>query len=200
MPVFSFSPVNKPSKSKTNTSSSTKYETITPDVTGVVFMNLQGKYKVNVDKTLYNIAIEDYSCKGVVEIYEQTLVDNLTRVRHIRSERDRDDRDKTMYLPFTAGCCVNGRIVKHRTTGEIFVKIKKVFLDADNELARDAIKFYRDNYVVIRIALASDWIDNFVPTDEQHVAEDIVQVADVPEIDFTEKVKFSFNIKANVNR
>ncbi len=197
MPSFSFTVPVKVTKTKTNSSVS-KYEIITHNVNGVVIINLRGEYKVLCDNVQYDIAVENYSCKGVTEIYEQTLVDDLSRVRHIRSERDRDDRDRNMYLPFTAGCSVKGNIVKQHTGTNLIFKIKKVYLDLNNDIARKAIKFYRDNYVVIRLAIGSNFIDNYVPQPDQEIVfDENANVVKMPELNFGINKGFHFNTVKN---
>lgn len=154
MPSFSFAPVAKVTKAKSQSKSVGKYDIILANIEGIVFMTLKGEYKVVVNSDEYNIASECYSCKGVAEIYEQTLTDDLVRVRHIRSDKDRDDRDRTMYLPFTAGCSVKGNIVRHKITKAEMFNIKKVYIDVDDIQARNALKYYRDHYNIIMQAIS----------------------------------------------
>ena len=177
MPTFSFTPITKPSKAKSYSESTSKYNIIVPNIEGTIFITLDGKYQVVIGEDRYDIASECYSCKGVSEIYEQTLVNDLTRVRHIRSERDRDDRDRTMYLPFTAGCSVKGNVVRHKAAGAIIFKIKKVYVDVNDYVAKQAIKFYRENYSIIKAAIAKNWIDNHVAQPDQEVFADVIDNA-----------------------
>jgi len=195
MPDFSFAPIVKTTKAKTSSAPSSKYEILTANVEGVVFITLDGKYIVVIGDDEYTIASEDYSCKNVAEIYEQVLVNDLTRVRHIRSDRDRDDRDRSMYLPFVAGCSVKGNIVKHRTAGITLFKIKKVYIDVDCNIARKAIKFYRENYTIIRKALNKDWIDNYIAEDSQTIIPEVIEddTKDVVLADTARSIGFSFN-------
>lgn len=178
MPIFSLTPTVKASKAKNYSESTSKYNIIIPNIEGTVFINLQGEYKVVIDKDEYNIASECYSCKGVAEIYEQRLTNDLVRTRHIRSDRDRDDRDRTMYLPFTAGCSVKGNVVRHKAAGVIIFKIKKVHVDVDCPIAKQAIKYYRDNYSVIKKAISSNWIDNHVAEADQEVLDDVLNTSE----------------------
>jgi len=150
MPNFSFAPIIKPSKAKSTSQTASKYNIIIADIEGIVFINLKGEYSVVIGNDKYSIASESYSCKGVSEIYEKDLINDITRSRFIRSERDRDDRDRNMYLPFTAGCTVKGNIVRHKAAMLVLFKIKKVFIDIDNSIGKEAIKFYRDNYKKIK--------------------------------------------------
>lgn len=175
MPTFSFTPTVKASKVKSYSQSTSKYNIIIPDIEGTIFINLKGEYKVVIGKDEYNIASECYSCKGVAEIYEQILTNDIIRTRHIRSERDRDDRDRTMYLPFTAGCSVKGNVVRHKAAGTVIFKIKKVSVDINDPIAKDAIKFYRDNYNKIKKAIGSNFICNYEVIPEQEVHNDILK-------------------------
>lgn len=150
MPSFSFAPVAKVVKVRSHADSNAKYNIIIPDVIGIIVINLKGEYKVAIGEDKYDIASESYSCKGVSEVYPIELTDGLVRVRYIRSEIDRADMSREMYLPFTAGCSVKGNIVRHKAANVVIFKIKKVFLDVNDDSARKAIKFYRDNYKVIR--------------------------------------------------
>lgn len=178
MPSFSFKPVVKSTKVKSTTATS-KYTILMANIEGTVVINLQGKYQILVGDIKYDIASECYSCKGVTEIYEQVLEDNIVRTRHIRSEKDRDDRDRTMYLPFTAGCCVKGNVVRHKTANVIIFKIKKVFVDINDPIAKEAIAYYRKNYTKIRKSLFETMKDNFVVEDKQIINNDLIDDMDV---------------------
>jgi len=174
MPQFGFTPVKKASSSKKSSSPSSKYNILFKDVEGVVFITLEGVYKVHVGDSIYNIAPESYSCKGVSEIYELALTDDIVRVRHIRSDRDRSDRDRSMYLPFTAGCSVKGNVVVHANAGSVYFKIRKTIVDTANPIAKQAIKYYRDNYKIITNAIQRDMIDNYEVEDVQSVNADVM--------------------------
>lgn len=178
MPSFSFTPISKPAKVKSYADSTNKYNIILADQEGIVCINLLGEYKVLIGDVQYDIATECYSCKGVTEIYEQDLTNDLVRVRHIRSERDREDRDRTMYLPFTAGCSVKGNIVRYKAAGTVIFKIKKVFVDLNDSIAKEAIKFYRNNYITIKAAIAKNWLDNHVVQTDQEVFDDMLKQED----------------------
>jgi len=169
MPTFGFAAAKKP-LAKTSNSPSTKYSILFKDVIGTVIITLQGEYKVKVGESLYEIAPESYSCKNIAEIYEVALHDeNLSRVRHIRSEKDKTVRDNTLYLPFTAGCTAKGNVVIHTNSKFVYFKSKKIYLDNDDHDGKKAIKFYRDNYATINKALNKNIIDTYVPEDEQLV-------------------------------
>ena len=152
MATFSFSAVVK-KQPKSHAESSSKYNIIVPGIEGVVFIDLKGNFTVHIGEDIYNIASESYSCKGVSEVYNLELVEGFIRSRYIRSERDRFEMDRFMYLPFTAGCTVRGNIVRHKAANTVIFKIKKVFIDEHDEVARKAIKFYRQNYNTILKAI-----------------------------------------------
>lgn len=167
MPSFSFAPVAKPTKVHSHAESSSKYNIIVPNTEGTVFINLKGEYYILIGNDKYDIAEESYSCKGVSEVYLQELDNGKIRFRYIRSERDRRDMDRTMYLPFISGCSVKGNIVRYKSANTIIFKIKKVYLDFDDPIGREAIKFYRDNYVKIRKYIDNNTIKQDIIIDEE---------------------------------
>lgn len=147
MPTFSFTvPVKKERTSKPRSANSSLYETIQSDVEGIVSMTLQADYVIIVGNDMYPIAPEDYACVGVKEVYDQKLSLNLARVRHIRSEGNRVECDHDHYLPFTPGCCVKGRLVANRYTKVVYYKIRRVYIDMENEVARGVLKVFRQRY------------------------------------------------------
>lgn len=160
MPSFNFTPV-KITKVKSHAESSSKYNIIVPNTEGTIFITLEGKYIVVIGDDKYDIASESYSCKGVSEIYYQDLHDGKIRERYTRPEKDRNDTDRDLYLPFTAGCSVKGNIVRYKAGNCILFKIKKVYLDFNCEISRKAIKFYRDNYDKIRRNMEANFINEY---------------------------------------
>src|SRR5690606_15832339 len=106
---YSFSvPVKRKVKRKTVSGTAGKYEILEKGVEGVIYIMLDSSYIVIVGNDRYNIAPENYSCKGVSTVYLQELNDDLRRCRIIRSDRDRLECNPNYVLPFTAGCCVKG--------------------------------------------------------------------------------------------
>ena len=178
MPQFSFTPVVKPSRAKSYSESTSKYNILFKDVEGVVFIDVWGKYHVVVGEDHYDIVTECFSCKGHTEIYELELTNDLNRVRHIRSADNRSERDTKMYLPFTAGCCVVGNIVRWKAANVVLFKIKKVYIDNEDPIARLAIKFYRDNYDTIKKAIFKDMIDNYEVDADQTIIKEIREDTD----------------------
>lgn len=152
--TFNFSAVPKKQKKATTSSSSGKYEILNKGILGVVFIDLDAKYSVLTETEIkLPIVSENYSCKGVKDVYEQRFAINdlghMNRVLHTRSERDRVECGKNHYLPFVAGCCVKGSIVLNKYTKVKMFKIRTVYVDNTNPLARNAIEFYRNNYNAI---------------------------------------------------
>lgn len=150
---FNVSSIGKKPK-KTSIVSSSKYEILNKGIHGVVIIHLDAKYSVMTETNdEFPIVSENYSCKGVKDVYEQFFAINdlghMNRVLHTRSEKDRVECGKDHFLPFMAGCCVKGSIVLNKLTKVKMFKIRKVYVDNTNPLARNAIEFYRNNYNTI---------------------------------------------------
>ena len=127
-----------------------KYTILDSDVEGVVWINTKFVYSILYNGIKYPIIKECYDCEGVEQVYEQQLTDKFKKIRHIRSEGTRIKTNPYHYLPFTAGLCVKGNVVKNTHTGESMFRIKKVFIDLTNSDATEAIRFYKNNYTAIQ--------------------------------------------------
>lgn len=149
MPTFDFTPIKKKSGERKGSNGNSKYEVLLKDIKGVVFIDINANYFVKVNNTSYNIITENYNCGGVANVYLQQLDNNLQRVLYIRHEEYKPNLDTQHYLPFTAGCCVTGHIVKNKLNNVSQFNIKKVYIDYNDTEAQKAIKFYRENYIEI---------------------------------------------------
>ena len=70
MPTFNFTVETKPErKPKSNINKTVKLT----KVEGIVNITLDGIYKVKVNKFIYDIHKDCYSCKGITNIYKQEL-------------------------------------------------------------------------------------------------------------------------------
>lgn len=144
MPSFSFSIVNKKKdKAKKESNIVKKY------VIGVVVIDINGIYSVKVDNNFYSINSKNYSCKGKMMVYCQTLTELSNRLIYIRTEDNCVELPKNAYLPFTVGCMVLGNLIKNITNNIIF-DIKRVIIDNNNIDAKEAMKFYKLNYNIIQ--------------------------------------------------
>lgn len=141
MPSFSFTPVVKKGvENKPKTSNN-----IRVDVRGIVVIDLNGIYTVKVDNDNYPISSKNFSCKGKMVVYSQTLTKLSGRLVYIRTEDNAVELPKNAYLPFCVGALVSGNII----VGNIF-DIKKVAIDNKNPDAIEAMRFYRNNYEIIQ--------------------------------------------------
>lgn len=145
---FDFSKPNKVVTRAKREPNPNKETIILKDVIGVVCITLDFTYFVEIGKDRYIIAPESNVCKGVTTVYEQRLTKNR-KTKHIRLDQGRNECNHNHYLPYAAGCCVKGNVIKNELTGNLKFKIKKVFVDYDNEDAVRALNWYRKNYDLI---------------------------------------------------
>lgn len=144
MPTFNFTIETKPErKPKSNINKTVKLT----KVEGIVNITIDGIYKVKVNKFIYDIHKDCYSCKGITNIYKQELDKHLQRILYVRDVGYCEECNPLHYLPFTVGCNVIGDIIS--INDKEYFCIKKVFLDFSNNEAHNALEFYKNNYKVI---------------------------------------------------
>lgn len=142
MPSFNFSAIVKKKDNKKQVKTKGVYDIIEKKISGVVFIDINGKYSING----IEIAPECFTCKGATRLYYQGLQQNQ-RTMYIRDSIDKNIAcNIEHYLPFAVGCCVIGNKVENIYSHKIYFYIKKVFINYDNIEAQRALKFYRDNY------------------------------------------------------
>lgn len=158
MPSFSFQIVKKETKvARTTKSIEDKYEILSKEVYGVIFIDINGNYSVKVDDNFYNINPKNYNTQGVEMIYLQRLSKDGHREIYVRPLDFAPKVDEKHYLPFTVACEVLGNVVKNKLTNTIYFNIKEVYRDCNTIDAKTALKFYKDNYEIIQNNRGLKW-------------------------------------------
>lgn len=137
MPFFNFSSPKKKTKNKSNN----RCSILNSNVTGIIFIDINGNYYVNYNNNCYSIDKSCYTCKGKSIIYGTPLY-NTFRLRYIREKNCRFECNNINWLPFGIGCIVNGDIITNDI--ESLFLIKKCFIE-NNDKSREAINFYKTN-------------------------------------------------------
>jgi hypothetical protein len=145
MPVFSFSSVT--STRKNNTTPAIKI--LKSKVVGVVFIDLEGNYYINVDGNKHPINISNYSCIGKDPVYAKAPYIDNKRLSIYKGRKDKNSKDLSYgYLPFAPGCIVTGNIIANALFQETF-DIKKVTRDRNYPLTKEAYLFWINNWDTI---------------------------------------------------
>lgn len=151
MPTFDFSLPKKKTKERKTSHNTNKYEVVTKNIIGVVWIDEFSNYTVKVsDAYRYEIHPDCYSCKGKDRIYLRKLDDNR-RICIIRNADAYSDCNRNCYLPFAPGCIVSGDIVVKGFTKQFY--IRKCWIELDNDDAHAALVYYRKNYNTIQSVL-----------------------------------------------
>lgn len=145
MPYFDFS-LPKKQTAKKRGNNTTSYNVVVKAVNGIVWINVEADYFVDVEGKLYKIHKDNYSCKGKDKVYHQCQLNN--RVCYIRTKDNLVECSKH-WLPFAPGCIVFGNIVRIGFTE--YFDIKKIWTDPDNSAAHDAIDFYNKHLNEIKV-------------------------------------------------
>ena len=82
---------------------------------------------------------------GVIDMSNIQIIDGK-RLRIIEITDEKKRYNEKLFLPFAPGVCCIGSIVKNNITKIILYRIKKTFIDNGNQIAKDAWKYYVDNY------------------------------------------------------
>ena len=144
MPSFNFSVIAKVTK-KNKSISNNKNIIVLHKVQGVIFINLQGNYRVELDNgDSYSIHKDCYSCKGHKEIYRQGELDKC-RFIYVRHQGEYFECNSKHWLPFGVGCVVKGDIILNPITKLQSFMIKKCGVDFENAMSIAAMNFYRHN-------------------------------------------------------
>lgn len=160
MPLFDFTPIVSKKKETIRKDNYTngKYSVAVKNVEGVVCINLEANYYVQIEEDKYDIIAENYDTKGFAEVYPQRLDNNGQRILLIRSLLINKPIVK-QYLPFAPGICVSGDIVVNNYTTKYMFNIKKVMHDYRDNDCKAALQFYQDNYETIQNAIKAKWMD-----------------------------------------
>lgn len=144
MPSFTFSVIKKVTKKNKSVSNNTDI-IVLHKVQGVVFIDLQGDYRVELDNgDSYPIHKDCYSCKGHKEIYRQGELDK-GRFIYVRHQGEYFECNTKHWLPFGVGCIVKGNVVQHPITKLQSFMIKKCGVNFENPMSIAAMNFYRQN-------------------------------------------------------
>lgn len=160
MPSFSFTPVKKEIKvAKHKKSVDDTIEVLVKNLTGIVFIDINGDYSVKVNGNNYNIHKDCYNTQGVSKIYLQRLSKDGYREIFVRPLDFAPKTDEKHYLPFTVGCEVCGKLIKNKITSEVYFYINEVNMIHNDIEAKQALQFYKDNYDTIQKNRELKWIN-----------------------------------------
>lgn len=144
MPSFNFSVIAKVTKKNKNISNNNDV-IVLRKVQGIIFIDLQGNYRVELDNgKSYPIHKDCYSCKGHKEIYRQGEFDK-GRFIYVRHQGEYFECNSKHWLPFGVGCIVTGNVIEHHISKIQSFVIKKCGIDFENTMAINAMNFYRNN-------------------------------------------------------
>ena len=142
MPTFNFTITKKASNSK---NISSKSNIIEKNVKGVVFIDLNKHYTVDVDGKIYNIDDKSFNTKGVKKVYR---LSKGQRILYIRGVDNTFFNQYPFWCPFAPGNCVEGNVIN--IGGNNVFHIKKVYDELNNHTAIKALHFYKENWKKIK--------------------------------------------------
>lgn len=145
---FNFSKFGKP-KVKTSRDLPRR-EVIQQNIIGVIGINLDATYYVDINGQKYTLTLESYDLKGKNVYYARVLQKNKT-LEIIKLTKQ--VRNNKQYLPFAVGSIVKGSIYKilgmERFNIKKVLELKEVPEDTINYFKTQTIKhkrFFKDNY------------------------------------------------------
>lgn len=148
--IFDFSIFEKKKKTNTQKTNIKLYNVVIKNVYCIATIDINGVYKamdINTSET-YLFTSSSYKIK-TNQYYSQQLIDNK-RLGVITLDKNKKFLSPWLYLPFAPGVGLIGNIVKSEINGELMFDLNKTFtMPKDNELARKAFIFYRENYTEI---------------------------------------------------
>ncbi len=147
---FDFSVPVKKQKNHTQKVKLKLYTNVIKNVYCVAIIDINGIYKaldINNGKE-YIITSRSYNVK-TTQYYSQQLIDNK-RIQVISLNAINAFTAPWLYLPFAPGVGMLGNLVKSEINETLMFDLNKTFkMPKDNELARNAFLYFRDNYNVI---------------------------------------------------
>jgi hypothetical protein len=147
---FDFSVPVKKQKNHTQKVKLKLYTNVIKNVYCIAIIDINGIYKalnINTGEE-YIITSRSYNVK-TTQYYSQQLV-NDKRIQVISLNPTKEFMAPWLYLPFAPGVGMLGNLVKSEISENLMFDLNKTFkMPKDNELARDAFLYFRDNYNVI---------------------------------------------------
>lgn len=145
---FNFSKFGKP-KIKSS-GSSPRREVIQQNIIGVIGINIDASYYVDINGQKYQLTIESYDLKGKNVYYARTLQENKTLEIISLNKQTRNNK---YYLPFAVGCIVKGSTYKifgiERFNINKILELNQVPEDSINyfkTIVHKHKQFFRENY------------------------------------------------------
>lgn len=142
MPTFNFSVVKK--KDKREHKPAKQYVVLRKGVTGIVHIDIYGKFYINLNDVKVPILKECYSTKGKTYIFSRKLKTDGKKLCIVRTKNDATTVFEE-YLPFCPGCVVEGNILLN-PYGTTLFNIKKVRLEYENVDAKAAFLYWKVYY------------------------------------------------------
>lgn len=142
MPTFNFSVVKK--KDKREHKPAKQYVILRKGVTGIVHIDIYGKFYINLNDAKVPILKECYSTKGKTYIFSRKLKTDGKKLCIVRTKNDATTVFEE-YLPFCPGCVVKGNILLN-PYGTTLFNIKKVRLEYENVDAKAAFLYWKVHY------------------------------------------------------
>lgn len=149
---FNFSSFGKPKIKKTS-NNLPRREIMHKAVIGVIGINLDGTYYVDLLNNKYPLTIESYDLKGKNVYYCVELQNNRTLEIISLTKKQRNTKK---YLPFAVGSIVKGNL--YRILGTPRFNISKILEYSDlndsdifyyKQKVREIKKYFKDNYEII---------------------------------------------------
>lgn len=142
MPTFNFSVVKK--KDKREHKPAKQYVVLRKGVTGIVHIDIYGKFYINLNDVKVPILKECYSTKGKTYIFSRKLRTDGKKLCIVRTKNDATTVFEE-YLPFCPSCVVEGNILLN-PYGTTLFNIKKVRLEYENVDAKAAFLYWKVHY------------------------------------------------------
>lgn len=144
MPGFSFTtPIKKPKGTRKNYA---KSSIILENVIGIVHIDLNAKFYVQVDAAQYDITDDSYDCSKHKYVFRNGCA-YFDRLIVVRDKVSMIELNHKYYTPFSAGCSVIGDVING--VSGIKFKIKKIDVRFLTQEAKDAYHFLKDNIKTI---------------------------------------------------
>lgn len=147
---FDFSAPLKKNKTHTQKVKVNLYKTVRKNIYCVAIIDINGNYFARdiISGENYIITSRSYNIKTTI-CYSQQLVENK-RIKGIKLKGIESFKTPWLYLPFAPGVGLLGNIVKTNYDSRLLFDLNQVFdMPKDNDFAREAFLYYRDNYETI---------------------------------------------------